>query len=85
MGTSSKLRNLWCAVALSAATVVAAHAASPTDQHLMREATEANSAEIELVRLAQHNTSAHDVMNFRARMVTDHSKLNKQWQCTGSK
>lgn len=47
-------------------------------QGFLKKASEANTFEIELGRLAQKNASSEAVKKFGERMVTDHSKLEQQ-------
>ncbi len=56
-----------------------------TDQHFVRMACEINMAEIRLGKLAQENGHSDAVKKFGERLVTDHTRLDKELQPLASK
>lgn len=74
------MNKLTASLALGALTIVAplvARAASP-DKEFMTKAAQGGQGEVTLGRLATQRGSSPAVKEFGQRMVTDHSKANRQ-------
>src|SRR6476661_9318938 len=76
--SSYPVLSLFLSFALS--TGLHAQAASPdlSDPEVAHVAVTANSIDIDLAKLAQSRTHNHDVKQFAATMITDHSAVNAQ-------
>jgi putative membrane protein len=57
---------------------------TPSDSMFMQKAAEANTAEVQLGKLAQQKGELVSVQNFGKRMANDHSQANEQLQSIAS-
>jgi putative membrane protein len=83
--SSYPLLSLLLGFALS--TGLHAQSAPPdlSDPEVAHVAVTANSIDIELAKLAQSRTTNHDVKQFAATMITDHSAVNAQASALATK